>query len=157
MLRVAPARIAAISLALFACLVQAQQPATGILTVVVEDQTRARIAGARITAIEEATGSRFGAICDASGQAVVHLNQGRYEMTVQAAGFKGWKESHIEVKTGTKRTVTLAIGAYSSGPVVYVGAAILFEYPTLEVEIPMIPMQQFDPPAKPFRHRWHWF
>jgi len=69
-------QIAAIALALAACTALAQEHARETLTVVVTDQTGARISGAHIVATDQATGSQLDAAADATGQAVVQLDQG---------------------------------------------------------------------------------
>jgi hypothetical protein len=149
------AHIAVIAIALCACPVLAQQPAEGTLTVVVSDQSGARIPAANIAATNEITGARFAATADASGQAVVHLLQGRYELIVGAAGFLSWTEKDVEVAAETGWAFTLAIGL-SSSPVVAADPTIPLERQVLE-EIPLIPMQQFVQPAKLLRRGPRWF
>jgi hypothetical protein len=150
-------RIAAIALALCACSALAQQPAKGTLTVVVTDEIGAWISGARITATETQTGARFDAIADGKGQAVLHLAQGSYKLNVQAKGFISWEESKVEVTLETQRTVALVVANCGCSIIVEGPVGPPVEYLPMTAEIPLIPMQQFIPSAKPLRHRARWF
>lgn len=155
-MRVATLRIVAITLALCACTVQAQQPEMSTLTVTVEAQTHVPITGVRIVATALATGARFEATTNANGQAVVYLTQGRYDLKVQAKGFMTWDEKDVEVKTEMYRDVILAVEV----PIHYITIEITFiplEHQVLAAEIPLLPMQLFELTAKPIRHKRHWF
>jgi hypothetical protein len=127
--------------------------------VVVTDQTGARKPGAHIAAFGQATGSHFEATADASGHAVIHLDRGNYELRVRVAGFQLWKEKEVEVDTETHKSVTLAIE--NELPCLsFCGdqpPEIPLERQTVAADIPLMPLQQFFPPAKPFRRRAHWF
>jgi len=152
----APVRTVAIVLALCSCSALAQQSVKGTLSVVVTDQTGAWISGARITAIETQTGARFEAIADGNGQAVLHIDQGSYELTVRSTGFKSWEEKEIKVNAATQRTATLDL-EHGGCLWVYEAPEMPLERQALVAKIPLIPMQQFAPPAKPLRHKLHWF
>jgi hypothetical protein len=151
------ARIAAIALALSACTAFAQERPATTLIVVVTDQSGAVIPGARIVATDQATGSRFDAVADTTGQAIVHLDKGTYELRVQAGGFQLLLEPNVEMHTETHKEVTLRISSWSSGPVVSGGPEIPLEYQPVAAELPLIPMQQLAAPAKPVHPRPHWF
>jgi hypothetical protein len=152
-------RIVAIALALCACQALAQERAQFALNVVVIDQSGAVISGAQITAIAATTGARFEASTDANGRAALQLDQGTYEMKVHARGFMNWEDGKVGVDAGTQRTVTMLINPLAEcGPcVVSDSPEIRLEYAPIPPEIPLIPMQQFVPPAKPLRRRAHWF
>lgn len=159
-IRTATMRIAAIALAFSACTALAQQLALGTLplTVTVEDQSHAPIPGARIVASARASGVRFEAISNGNGQAVIHLVQGGYDLKVLANGFRTWEDKDIEVIAEIKRTAILVVESHT-GPVVIAEERprIQLEDQPLSAEIPLIPLQQFIPPARLLRHRRHWF
>ncbi|MGA7833497.1 MAG: carboxypeptidase-like regulatory domain-containing protein [Terracidiphilus sp.] len=145
-------QIAAIVLALSVCSAYAQEHAKGALAVVVTDPTGARVPNARIRAVEQATGMRFEALADANGEALIHVDQGTYELNVQAAGFQSWKQKEVEVKGEMRKTVTLQIGLPNWGPVVFVESEIPFEHPPLAAQIPLMPIEQFTVTAKRLHH-----
>jgi Carboxypeptidase regulatory-like domain len=98
----ARARIAAIAFALCACTALSQQHEMGTLTVNVTDQTGAVIPGARIVASEEAAGSLFKAVAGPNGQALIDLDQGNYDLKVQASGFATHVEKSVALKAGLR-------------------------------------------------------
>jgi hypothetical protein len=151
-----PIRIAATVLALCASSALAQQPAKGALTVVVKDISGAVIPGARIVVTAMRTGAHSETTTDRSGQAVLQIDQGSYDLKVRFTGFTSWEEEEVKVNAETQRTVTLNI-APSCGPIAIEAPDMPLEHQVLATEIPLIPMQQFTPPAKPLRHKMHWF
>jgi len=151
-----PARILAIAFALCAYPAIAQQPVKAVLSVSVADQTGANIPGANILLIGQGPDSRFEAVADSRGEAVVHIDQGSYDLRVQAKGFHPWAEKIAVAREGTYRSVTLQVGWYG-GPPVIEGPEIPLDHPPLSAEIPSIPLQQFVPPAKPARVKRRWF
>ena len=164
MLRMATARFAAIALALFTCSVVAQEHPIGSLTVIVMDQTNAFIPGSHITATNETTGAQFASTAGPNGQAVVHLNEGKYALRVQAAGFKNWEEKNVDVNSETLRTITLVIDSLvpcgpcvEPEPVGFEQYGVSVDRQVLSAEIPLIPIQLFVPRAKPPLRRHHWF
>jgi hypothetical protein len=77
---------------------------------------------------------------------------------VQARGFQLFQEKDVEVKAEMQRDVTLLIGINECGPCVTPDIPeIPLERQAVAAELPLIPMQQFVPPAKPIRRRPHWF
>ena len=151
-----PIRKAVIALALCACSALAQEPSKGKLTVVVTDRSGAVFPGARIAVTMAMTGMPVEATTDASGQAVLHLAQGSYELKVQAKGFESWEESKVEVTSETQRAVVLRV-ASTGCPISVQAPEIPLERQALAAEIPLVPMQQFAPTARRPRHRPHWF
>jgi len=158
MLHMRCAHIVAATIALGACTTTAHAQATATLTVIVQDVSGVRISGARITATNEASGKRFDTTADATGEAVVQLAPGSYDLKVQAMGFISWAARNADVSAETKRTVTLNIGGVCSPCLVIVEPPdIPLEYQTPAAEIPLITMQQLAAPAKPLPRRSHWF
>jgi hypothetical protein len=155
--RVIASRIAVFALALSSCTALAQKHAKVTLTVVVTDQSGAIIPGAYIAATNQATGSRFEAPSDANGQAVVDLNEGTYKLTVTARGFQQYTEKDAALRAETHKKVVLSISnLVECGPCVsLIPVADVREIPSehqpIAAEIPLIPMQQFVPLAKPYR------
>ena len=157
-MRMATIHITTIAIAFCAYTALAQQSAMGSLTVTVEDQTGAYVAGASIAITNEASGARYEAKADANGLAVFHLAQGHYNLKVQAKGFETREEKDVEMNTETKRTVTLPLSQRGCVWVVEgEDLEYLFEHQVLTAEIPLLPMQLLELTAKPLRHRWHWF
>jgi len=152
----ANARFAAIALAIYSCITLAQNHAQATFTTTVTDQTGARVPGARITVTDEATGSRTASPTDSTGQATFQLNEGTYQLRVQAKGFESYEEKEIEVKAAIKKNVTLQIGRSFSPIVVSDAPEILLDHPVLAIEIPIIPTSQFSPPNRTLRRRSRW-
>jgi hypothetical protein len=151
------ARIAAVVLALCASTTLAQQQAKTTLTVLVADQTGARVPGARIAATNQATGSQFDAVTDNTGQAVVDLDQGTYKLTVRSQGFETWVEENVELTGEMHKDVTLVIGGMGCGVCVVPDVPEMpLERPPAVADIPLIPLQQLALPAKPFRQKHQW-
>jgi len=158
-MRMAAARIAAIAIVLISCTVLSQKPAMNSITVTVADQTGAVIPGASVRATKQASGFRLEATSDANGLAILNLEPGRYDLRVQARGFKTREEDDVGVATDLRRTVTLAIGDQQLPctlpcdfpPLVPV------EHLQLASEVPLIPMQQLTVRSKQLRAKSHWF
>jgi hypothetical protein len=133
----------------------------GTLTLVVTDQSGAFIPGARVLAKALGKDASYEVTTDATGKAVVHLDQGSYKLKVQASAFKTWEEKEVEVNAELLLTATLVI-APSCGPYVTtspydVNKILLLEHQAPSDAIPLLPLQQFLPPAKPLHHKRHWF
>jgi hypothetical protein len=150
-------RIAAIALALCAYRASAPQNATFSLTVDVEDQTGARIPGASFTATDRATGAQFESKAGATGQAVVHLVPGAYDLKAQARGFEVWEEKNVKLNAEQEWVFTLRVGSMGCPIVISGDSLIPLEHLQVMEEIPIEPLRQFVPPAKPLRHKRHWF
>jgi hypothetical protein len=121
------------------------------LTVVVTDQTGAIIPGAHIAATNQATGSRVEATADATGQAIVDLDQGIYKLRVTAPGFQGYLENEVEAKAEMHRVVALRAGIGICEPCMDVRDVpeIPLERQPIAADIPLIPVPQLVLPAKP--------
>jgi len=134
-----------------------QRPAKTTLTIVVTDQSGAIIPGAYIVATNKTTGSRIEAFADKAGdkigQAAVRLDEGTYDLTVQAKGFKVWEERAVEVKAEMHKAITLALPFDNLPCVVLEPVIIPLEHQPITAAVPLIPVQQFIPPARPFRPR----
>ena len=128
------------------------------LTVQVADQADAHIPTALITITGEAAGSLINAMADSNGQATIHLDQGAYELRVQARGFMTYEEKKVEVKAETHEVVTLIVDNQDWGPTVVRDVPeIPLDHPQLATEIPLISIQQFSPTARPLRRKSRWF
>jgi len=159
MLCMALARIAAIALALLPCATLAQQPEMGAITVTVSDQTGAIIPGAHVVISGKANALRTEAISDGSGEAVLHVFQGGYDLAVKARGFATYAANDLEVAKQTQIAVALRIdqsfvctlpcGGFSE-------PYVPLERSQVTAEIPLVPTEQFPLPAKRFRSRWRW-
>lgn len=157
----AAARIAAFALALFSCAALSQNPAMGSITVTVIDESGALIGGARFSATKIESGVRLEATAGrdgpATGQATLKLKTGRYRLRVEAKAFKSWEEEDVEVNAEVHRAVTLPIdNNFLPCTLPCDGFAVLVipgEHVLLDVNVPLIPIQQFVPPAKRLRIR----
>ena len=156
------ARIAALAFAVCACTALAQQHAEGTLIVDVTDTAGVRIPGAAIEVTAEGSGARFDAATDATGEAVLHLDQGSYELKVQARWFKTQEEKQIEVNATTYIALKLPL---QCGPGCIIDdvevsaddSEIPLEHRPVAAELPLVPMQQLVLSGTPIRHRRHWF
>jgi hypothetical protein len=159
MFRMAVARIAAIALAILPCTILAQQPEMGTITVTISDQIGAIIPGAHVVARGNATALRSEAISDGSGEAVLHVYQGGYDLTVKARGFAAYAENNVEVTNQTHIAVTLKIDQSKPCTLPCDGFWVPYvplEHSQVEDEIPLIPVQQFPLTAKRLRSRSRW-
>jgi hypothetical protein len=92
-------------LALSFAIANAQQ-ITGTLSGIAADQTDARIPGAAITFVNDASGDRRDSKTDSSGFfSVTALPPGTYTVTITAKGFSKWQETGILLNQGESRTI----------------------------------------------------
>jgi hypothetical protein len=155
--RMIPKRLSMIAVALCICTPLAHAQATAKLKVEVTDQIGTVVPGAHFTATNNATGARVDAAADATGQSVVHLDQGIYDLKVTAPGFKHWMEKNVDAKAETNRRITLLIGDTFGPTIIQQGPEIPLDHEEFAAEIPLITMQQLAAPAKLLRRRSHWF
>jgi Carboxypeptidase regulatory-like domain len=159
MLGMAVARIAAIALAFLPCTTLAQQPEMGAITVTISDQIGAIIPGAYVVVTGMPNALRFEAISDRSGEAVLHVYQGGYDLAVKARGFATYLANDLEVTKQTQIAVTLRIDQSDVCTIPYGGfwePYFPLEHAQVRDEIPLIPTEQFPLPAKRLRSRWRW-
>jgi hypothetical protein len=159
MLHMAVARIAAIALAILPCTIFAQQPEMGTITVTISDQIGAIIPGAHVVVSGKATALRSEAISDGAGKAVLHVYQGGYNLAVKARGFATYAENNVGVTNWTHIAVTLRIDQSQPCTLPCDGfwePYVPLEHSQVEAEIPLIPTQQFPPPAKRLRPSSRW-
>jgi hypothetical protein len=84
----------------------AQIGATGKLQGVVTDATGASISGARVTAVEKATGSKREAVSDNGGRYnLAALPVGEYTLTFEMDGFQQLERSGVQVEAGVSSDV----------------------------------------------------
>ena len=104
---------------------QAQQ-LTATLSGIAADQTDARVPGASVTVVNEATGDARATKADASGFfSVTALIPGTYTLKISAKGFAGWEQQGILLNQGDTRTVPnihLKIGGETTAVTVISGA-----------------------------------
>ncbi len=89
---------------------------TARLSGTIQDQQGAVVAGAKITAIEQATGRSANAISSASGEYVLlQLPTGVYQLEVEAPGFRKYVQDGIILAASQsgRNDVTLSVGAVS--------------------------------------------
>src|SRR5512146_1401917 len=96
-----PVWVLTMSLALACLPLSGQTAASGTLAGVVSDPSGAVIAGATITVVDSATGTKFNATSTSSGRYIfTTLPPGTYDVTVDAAGFSKAKVSRQVIKVG---------------------------------------------------------
>jgi hypothetical protein len=155
----AVARISVIAFMLYVCAALAQGQAQITLTVDVTDHSSARVPGAHVAVTDQATGLRSDATANASGDnighAVLHLDQGTYELRVQAPGFEGYMEKKVVVRAEMQKDVALTIGGINACPCVAAAPEfpLELERQPIAADIPLIPVPELVLPAKPLRHR----
>ena len=89
----------------FAALAHAQI-SRGTITGIVTDPTGAVVAGARVVATEEATGSNSSAVSNKSGEYTLpFLAPGTYRVTVSNAGFKSYVRDEVIVGANERVSV----------------------------------------------------
>ncbi len=88
---------------------------TGSITGTVNDPSGAAVATASINAKNTETGAIFESGASSTGNYVIRVPAGNYELTVQASGFKRYVRSSVVVQTAsdTRMDVNLEIGATS--------------------------------------------
>jgi hypothetical protein len=104
------------------------QAVSGTLLGTISDPSGANVPGARITAVEAATGTTHQSITNESGNFTIpNLPPGTYTITVEANGFK--KDTHQNVdlltNTSTRVDVTLVTGSVSETVLVTTAPALL--------------------------------
>ncbi|HEY2466823.1 MAG TPA: TonB-dependent receptor [Terracidiphilus sp.] len=113
------------------------QQLTGTLSGIVTDQTDARVPGARVVIINEASGDVRESKSDSQGFfSVTALIPGAYKITISAKGFTGWAENGIVLNQGDSRTVAnikLKIGSEATAVTVISGADAEVPVDTAEV------------------------
>ena len=125
--RMAIARIVAMTLALLPAMLAAQQVQQTPLTIRVTDQTGAVIPGARIQ-IDPSPGSRkVDTATDRIGEAIVELSPGSHVLSIAAYGFKKWIEN-IDVQDQPGQSIVAELKVASGDPVV------IFETPYMPLD-----------------------
>src|SRR5580698_1744160 len=113
----------------------------------VTDPANAAIPGAKLTLTNLATGFQSNFVSDASGEFSFHnLTPGRYDLTVEAAGFKSTTQKGIElaVNQSARNDVHLAVGNAAETVTVSADASLInYDNPTLEGGIAPETLQDF--------------
>jgi hypothetical protein len=82
------------------------QQLTGTLSGIASDQTDARIPGAHVAIVNDASGDKRDAATDSAGFfSVTALVPGSYTVTISAKGFASWEEHGITLNQGDSRTI----------------------------------------------------
>jgi len=93
------------------------QQMTGTLTGTTMDSTGAVVANAKVTMTNEASGDVRTTVSNASGYfTITSIQPGTYTVTVDASGFKQWKQANIAFAQGDNRTlpqISLQVGTAS--------------------------------------------
>jgi hypothetical protein len=112
----------------------------GGITGTVSDNTGAAIAGASITAVEDATNVSYKAVSSSGGEFdFTNLPVGTYTVTVGATGFSNAKYVQIIVAAGTSYTLTAKLAVSSSAETVEVTAASLTLDTTTDIQATTLP------------------
>ncbi len=106
----------------------AQQTATGTLAGIVTDPSGSILAGTKVTAVNANTGFTSEGLTNETGRfSVPYLNPGRYELRVEAPGFRTYIRTGIELRAGEspRIDVALELGAVSESVSVSGAAPLL--------------------------------
>jgi len=114
-------------LAAFACLLSAQE-FRSTLTGRVTDPSGAVVAGAKISAIEQATNTRYETVTNSDGLYTFPLLlQGTYRLTAEVKGFKKYQQTGIVIGTDTRvgQNIPLTVGDMADSVTITADAAPL--------------------------------
>jgi hypothetical protein len=130
-----------------------------VLTVIVSDQTGARLSGAKIIATRRPDGDSILVPADASGEAVLRLEQGLYDLRIEAKGFSSWVETGVDVTRQLQKSVVLRVSnPVYWGPWVETMPLVPLETSYIEALIPLEPIQQLPLTATKLQgNKRHWF
>ena len=95
---------------------------TGSFSGTVQDPTGAVVNGATVTLLNQTTADTRKTVSNDRGYfTLAGIEPGIYTVTVQAKGFKGWKQADLTLNVGDERTITgiqLAVGVASESVIV---------------------------------------
>src|SRR5262249_51490327 len=94
----------------------------------VRDSSGARVAGAQVTAVHTTTERRVTAATSDAGLFLLpSLRPGPYRLEVEAAGFRSFRRDGLEIRTGERVRVDVAleIGTFAEGAVVTVDVPLI--------------------------------
>ncbi len=135
--------IACLAIFVFAAFPSFGQQLTGTLTGTTTDSTGAVVANAKVTMTNQLSGDVRTTVSNESGYfSITAVQPGTYTVTVEASGFKQWKQADIVFNQGDSRTlpkVALQVGA--AGETVEISASEL-TVPTDNAEISTTVPQQ---------------
>jgi hypothetical protein len=162
--------LAAVLLVVFASTLTAQNTSTGQVVVSVIDQSGAAIPGAHVGIIRLPSvvpndgdwlqyalhaSEQTSAQTDAYGGATVGLAKGFYAITIAASGFKRHSE-RIEIRDEPSQALraTLLLGSCTNCVEVRPGIPIPLEHASLNIFIPLEPLQTITVTNSQVRRRW---
>ena len=112
----------------------------GGITGNVTDNSGASIAGATVTAVEDATNTSFKAVSTSAGDfEFTNLTVGTYTVTVSMTGFSTAKYVKVDVVAGTSYTLAAKLAVSSSAETVEVTAASLTLDTTTDIQATTLP------------------
>lgn len=128
------------------------------VSVVVIDQSGARIPQAHLEVVDQALRSIDRKTADAAGEAEFLLQSGAtYRLSITAAGFRGYVET-FELESDIGKTVTLAISIGGCGVCVRPEREpIPLEQITVTADISEQPLVAMPLLSRPVRRAWRWF
>jgi len=122
---------------LLSCIIAQAQVITATLSGIAQDQTEARIPGAKIIIKNEASGDTRDTKADNEGfWSVTALIPGTYTVSISAKGFTPWEENGILLNQGDSRTVAnirLQVGSETAAVTVISGADAEVPVDTAEI------------------------
>ncbi len=101
------------------CTISQAQNITATLSGIAADQTDARVPGAKVLVVNDATGDKRDTVADGQGfWSVTALIPGTYTVTISAEGFAPWQENGILLNQGDSRSIAnihLKVGGQTVG------------------------------------------
>jgi Carboxypeptidase regulatory-like domain len=118
---------------------QANAGITGTVT----DPSGAAIVGARVTLVNEGNGTKLQLATSSAGQYTANLPAGTYDITVEASGFKQFKQTHAVIEVGSEPTDNFQMTVGASTETVQVSSASALEINTTNPQLDtMLPSQE---------------
>ena len=116
--------LSAFFLAVFLCANLFSQGIFATLTGIVSDSSGAVIANANVKLIDEGSGSERNTVTDGSGfYTFASVPVGSYRLTVEQAGFQGYKAPGIELGGGERRNVNVSLQVGNTNQTIEVSGA----------------------------------
>ncbi|MBI1983425.1 MAG: TonB-dependent receptor, partial [Acidobacteria bacterium] len=126
----------------------------GSIVGTVTDQTGAVVPGATVTITNTATGQSRGGTTDAAGvYSIPNLQEGNYDVSVTASGFKSYTQTgvRISINTVTRINASIQVGAVTESITVEASAAVL-QTETSDVKVELNPTAVNNLPLSNYRN-----